>query len=50
LLGGGDDQSNNQATQKPADGGGIGELLSGPLGKMIMGGIAAFAAKEMLGK
>jgi hypothetical protein len=50
LLGGGDDQSNNQATQKPADGGGIGDLLSGPLGKMIMGGIAAFAAKEMLGK
>jgi hypothetical protein len=50
LLGGSDTTPNNQATQQGDSGGGLGDILSGPLGKMIMGGIAAFAAKEMLGK
>ncbi len=46
LLGGGG-QSNPGAT---ADGGGgLGDILSGPLGKAIMGGIAAYAAKEIFG-
>ena len=53
LLGGGDNDRptpNPQATQQQGGGGGIGDLIRGPLGTMIMGGIAAFAAKEMLGK
>jgi hypothetical protein len=48
LLGG--DTSNNKAADTGGGGGGLGDIISGPLGKMIMGGIAAYATKEMLGK
>jgi len=59
LLGGGDD--NDRSTRQPspstntgAASGGLGDmfggLLSGPMGKVIMGGIAAYAAKELMGK
>jgi hypothetical protein len=58
LLGGGDDQETQRQpspstnTGATASGGGIGDmlggLLSGPMGKVIMGGIAAYAAKELM--
>jgi hypothetical protein len=60
LLGGGDDD--NQTTRQPSPstntgataGGGLGDmfggLINGPMGKVIMGGIAAYAAKELMGK
>ena len=37
-----------QAQQQPA-GGGIGDILGSPWGKAVLGGIAAYAMKEMMG-
>lgn len=60
LLGGGgdDERDTRQPTPAPSTNtgatasGGIGDmlggLLSGPMGKVIMGGIAAYAAKELM--
>lgn len=49
LFGGGDDQAVPQQRQQPqAQGGGVDEILSSPLGKAVLGGIAAFAMKEMM--
>lgn len=38
-----------QLPQAQAGSGGIGDLLGSPLGKAVLGGIAAFAMKEMMG-
>ena len=51
LLGGGTPEptpqrQSPQAQQQP--GGGIGDVLGSPLGKAVLGGIAAFAMKEMM--
>lgn len=50
LFGGGDDQAPapQQRQQPQARGGGVDEILSSPLGKAVLGGIAAFAMKEMM--
>jgi hypothetical protein len=49
LLGGGDDQAQSGATDSGNDPlGGLGDLLSSPMGKAVIGGIAAFAMKEMM--
>jgi len=49
LFGGGDDQPAPRQRQQPqAQGGGVDEILSSPLGKAVLGGIAAFAMKEMM--
>ena len=49
LFGGGDDQTAPQQRQQPqAQSGGVDEILSSPLGKAVLGGIAAFAMKEMM--
>jgi hypothetical protein len=49
--GGGADTSQGQYRQQPqAQGGGVDEILSSPLGKAVLGGIAAFAMKEMMDK
>jgi hypothetical protein len=50
LFGGGnDDQAPRQRQQPQAQqGGGVDEMLSSPLGKAVLGGIAAFAMKEMM--
>jgi len=49
LFGGGDDDQVPQRRQQPqAQGGGVDEILSSPLGKAVLGGIAAFAMKEMM--
>jgi hypothetical protein len=49
MFGGGDDQPASRQRQQPqAQGGGVDELLSSPLGKAVLGGIAAFAMKEMM--
>jgi hypothetical protein len=61
LLGGGDDEKTTRQTAPSGNtgatasgGGGLGDmfggLLSGPMGKVIMGGIAAYATKELMGK
>jgi hypothetical protein len=46
LLGGGAD-TNTRATQQD-DGGGIGDFLGSGVGKVVLGGIAAYLTKEML--
>ena len=47
--GGGTGASEGQYRQQPqAQGGGVDEILSSPLGKAVLGGIAAFAMKEMM--
>ena len=38
-----------QAHQQEQPGGGIGDILGSPLGKAVLGGIAAYAMKEMMG-
>ncbi len=38
-----------QAHQQQQPGGGIGDILGSPLGKAVLGGIAAYAMKEMMG-
>jgi hypothetical protein len=49
MFGGGDAQAAPRQRQQPqAQGGGVDELLSSPLGKAVLGGIAAFAMKEMM--
>ena len=50
LFGGGDDRPAPQQRQQPQaqQGGGVDEILSSPLGKAVLGGIAAFAMKEMM--
>jgi hypothetical protein len=49
MFGGGDDQPAPRQRQQPqAQSGGVDELLSSPLGKAVLGGIAAFAMKEMM--
>ena len=49
LFGGGDDQAVPLQRQQPqSQGGGVDEILSSPLGKAVLGGIAAFAMKEMM--
>jgi hypothetical protein len=49
MFGGGDDEAVPQQRQQPqAQRGGVDELLSSPLGKAVLGGIAAFAMKEMM--
>jgi hypothetical protein len=54
LLGGGGmaapaPEPEPKARQQPqAPGGGIGDLLGSPLGKAVLGGIAAYAMKEMM--
>jgi len=49
LFAGGDDQAVPQQRQQPqAQRGGVDEILSSPLGKAVLGGIAAFAMKEMM--
>jgi len=50
LFGGGDDdqQEPRRRQQPQAQGGGVDEILSSPLGKAVLGGIAAFAMKEMM--
>lgn len=55
LLGGGmgapePDPRTRQQPQAQEQGGGIGDILGSPLGKAVLGGIAAYAMKEMLGK
>jgi hypothetical protein len=51
MFGGGDDEVAPQQRQQPqAQSGGVDELLSSPLGKAVLGGIAAFAMKEMMDK
>jgi hypothetical protein len=53
MLGGGGlaapEQAPQQRQQPQEQGGGIGDILGSPLGKAVMGGIAAYAMKEMLG-
>ena len=46
LLGGSTPSSDTNVADS-SSGGGLGDLISGPLGKMIMGGIAAYVAKEI---
>jgi hypothetical protein len=49
MFGGRDDQPAPRQRQQPqAQGGGVDEILSSPLGKAVLGGIAAFAMKEMM--
>ena len=49
MFGGGDDQPAPRQRQQPqAQSGGVDEILSSPLGKAVLGGIAAFAMKEMM--
>jgi len=49
LFGGGNDEAAPQQRQQPqAQSGGVDEILSSPLGKAVLGGIAAFAMKEMM--
>ena len=53
LLGGAPEPTPQRQTpqpqvQQPA-GGGIGDILGSPLGKAVLGGIAAYAMKEMMG-
>src|SRR5688500_6098292 len=51
MFGGGDDQAVPQQRQQPqAQRGGVDEILSSPLGKAVLGGIAAFAMREMTDK
>jgi len=47
LFGGGG-AATSQGQQPQAQGGGVDEILSSPLGKAVLGGIAAFAMKEMM--
>jgi len=54
LLGGGGQQPSSQyqtpqTYQQQQPGGGVGDILGSPLGKAVLGGIAAYAMKEMMG-
>jgi hypothetical protein len=49
MFGGDDEPTRTQQRQQPqAQSGGVDEILSSPLGKAVLGGIAAFAMKEMM--
>jgi hypothetical protein len=48
LFGGGDEAPPARQAPEPQQRGGIDEILSSPLGKAVLGGIAAFAMKEMM--
>ena len=52
LLGGGGESDKPGATQSQGGGGdmfgGLGDIMSSPVGKAVIGGIAAFAMKEVL--
>jgi hypothetical protein len=50
MFGGGDEPTRTQPRQQPQaqQSGGVDEILSSPLGKAVLGGIAAFAMKEMM--
>jgi hypothetical protein len=48
LFGGGDNRSFGSGSSGSSGGGGIGGLLDNPLAKVALGGIAAFAFKEMI--
>jgi hypothetical protein len=48
MFGGDDDQAPQRRQQPQAQGGGVDEILGSPLGKAVLGGIAAFAMKEMM--
>ena len=51
LLGGGPGAPEpDPRRQEPAQAGGIGDILASPLGKAVLGGIAAYAMKEMMEK
>ena len=52
LLGGGmaAPEPEPQRQQPQAQAGGIGDILGSPLGKAVLGGIAAYAMKEMMNK
>jgi hypothetical protein len=54
LLGGGmeapEPELQRQRQQPQEQGGGMGDILGSPLGKAVLGGIAAFAMKEMMDK
>jgi hypothetical protein len=51
LFGGGDTVPEpRQPPQPPEQRGGVDEILSSPLGKAVLGGLAAFAMKEMMDK
>jgi len=43
-------QPQHQASQQPQQGGGIGDILNNPLGKAVLGGIAAYALQEVMNK
>jgi hypothetical protein len=52
LLGGPEPQPVPRQQPQPqaqAGGGGLGDILGSPLGKAVLGGIAAYAMKEMMG-
>lgn len=48
LFGGGEETPEPRQRQTPEQRGGINEVLSSPLGKAVLGGIAAYAMKEMM--
>jgi hypothetical protein len=52
LLGGGmaAPEPDPRRQEPQQQGGGIGDMLGSPLGKAVLGGIAAYAMKEMMGK
>jgi hypothetical protein len=53
FMGGGDDDRDRRQSPGGGDGGmfgGLGDLLGSPVGKAVLGGIAAFAMKEVLEK
>lgn len=51
LFGGqAEPQPQPRASQQPQQGGGVGDLLNSPLGKAVLGGIAAFALQEVMNK
>jgi hypothetical protein len=54
MLGGGmaapEPQRQQPQPQAQTEGGGIGDILGSPLGKAVLGGIAAYAMKEMMGQ
>jgi hypothetical protein len=55
MLGGGmgapaPEPTSRQHEQAQEQGGGIGDILGSPLGKAVLGGIAAYAMKEMMDK
>jgi hypothetical protein len=52
MFGGGDEPASTPQRQQPQaqQRGGVDEILSSPLGKAVLGGIAAFAMKEMMDK